>query len=156
MTATLARAAGPMGMVGGQVLDMAGENRALGVDGLREIHSAKTGALITAAVVLGGLASAETGEDDLSRLERYGTETGMAFQIVDDILDETGETATLGKRAGADRDAGKSTYPAAIGLDSSRRLAARHLDAALAAVDGLPGNVSALASIARRIVERTH
>lgn len=155
MVAVLAAAAGSRGMVGGQVLDMAGEHRALGLEDLGAIHRAKTGALITAAVVMGGLGSPHTDASVVTAYENFGREIGTAFQIVDDVLDETGDTRTLGKQAGADRESGKSTYPAAIGLQDSRRLARDHLQAALAALDTIPVETSSLRMIARMVVERS-
>lgn len=155
MIAVLAAAAGSTGMVGGQVLDIAAENRSLGLKDLQEIHRAKTGALITAAVVMGVLCSPTADQATLAPFQRFGREIGTAFQIVDDILDETGDTGTLGKRAGSDREAGKSTYPAAVGLEDSRRLVRRHSDDALQALDAVAGDTSALQAIARLIVERS-
>lgn len=155
MLAVLAAAAGSTGMVGGQALDIAGEHRSLGLDELREIHRAKTGALITAAVVMGALGSPDAAPSTLAAFERFGREIGTAFQIVDDILDETSDTGTLGKRAGSDRDAGKSTYPAAIGLAESRRLVRQHSDNAREALQPIRGNTDTLHEIAALIVERS-
>lgn len=155
MVAVLAGAAGSRGMVGGQVLDLAGENRSLDLEALRAVHRAKTGALITAAVVMGGLAAPDTDEHTLDAFRRFGTEIGTAFQIVDDVLDETGNTATLGKRTGSDREAGKSTYPAAIGLAGSRRLSREHHRKAIAALEGLPADTGLLRDIATLVIERT-
>lgn len=155
MVSVLAAAAGSKGMVGGQVLDMAGEHRSLGLEDLGAIHRAKTGALITAAVVMGGLGSPHTDTAVITAYERFGREIGTAFQIVDDVLDETGDTRTLGKRAGGDRESGKSTYPAAIGLQSSRKLAGDHLSAALTALDTISGDTSSLRTIAHMVVDRS-
>lgn len=155
MVAVLAAAAGSRGMVGGQVLDMAGEHRSLGLEDLGAIHRAKTGALISAAVVMGGLGSPHSDASIIAAFETFGREIGTAFQIVDDVLDETGDTHTLGKRAGSDRESGKSTYPAAIGLESSRRLAQEHCQAALQALDAIPRDTSTLRQIALRVVERS-
>lgn len=155
MVAVLAAAAGSRGMVGGQVLDMAGEHRSLGLEDLGAIHRAKTGALISAAVVMGGLGSPHSDPSIVAAFETFGQEIGTAFQIVDDVLDETGDTQTLGKRAGSDRESGKSTYPAAIGLESSRRLAQEHCQAALQALDAVPGDTSTLREIALRVVARS-
>ena len=155
MVAVRAGAAGSRGMVGGQVLDLAGENKSLDLEALRTVHRAKTGALITAAVVMGGLAAPATDEHTLDAYRRFGTEIGTAFQIVDDVLDETGTTATLGKRTGADREAGKSTYPAAIGLAESRRLAREHHRKALEALKRIPTDTALLREIATLIIERT-
>lgn len=155
MVAVLAGAAGSTGMVGGQVLDMAGEHRSLGLEDLGAIHRAKTGALITAAVVMGGLGAPDADASVVSAYGDFGREIGTAFQIVDDVLDETGDTQTLGKRTGSDRESGKSTYPAAIGLEDSRRLARDHCRAALAALDAVPGDTATLREIARMVVERS-
>lgn len=155
MVAVLAAAAGSTGMVGGQALDMAGEHRSLGLTELRGIHHAKTGALITAAAVLGALGSPDAAPSTVAAFERYGREIGTAFQIVDDVLDETSDTRTLGKRVGSDRDAGKSTYPAAIGLDESRRLVRQHSDNARKALEGIRGNTETLHEIIVLIAERS-
>jgi farnesyl diphosphate synthase len=155
MVAVLAGAIGSRGMVGGQVLDLAGEHQALGLEDLKKIHRAKTGALITAAVVLGGLAAPRSDPAVLAAYERFGREIGTAFQIVDDILDETGDTKTLGKRAGSDRAAGKSTYPAAIGLADSQRLAREHCESGLKALEDVAGDTRMLTDIARMVVERS-
>lgn len=155
MVAVLAGAIGSRGMVGGQVLDLAGENRSLGLEELRKVHHAKTGALITAAVLLGGLAAPRSNPAVLDAYEKFGREIGIAFQIVDDVLDETGDTQTLGKPAGSDRAAGKSTYPAAIGLDDSRRLARDHYESALKALEDIAGDTQMLRDIARVVVDRS-
>jgi geranylgeranyl pyrophosphate synthase len=157
----IAEAAGSSGMVGGQAIDLDAVGtkttmrRAtpLDVDGLREMHARKTGALIRASVAAGAVMA---GADDglLAALDRYASEIGLAFQIVDDILDVEGAAVTLGKTAGKDAAAGKPTYPAFFGLDHSRRLAEQCLvraEGALAEV-GLEG--SRLADIARWIVDR--
>ena len=155
MIAVLAGAVGSKGMVGGQVLDMAGENRSLGLEELGKIHRAKTGALITASIVLGALASTGADSRALAAFERFGREIGTAFQIVDDVLDEIGDTKTLGKRAGADRQAGKSTYPAAIGLEDSKRLAREHYQSASAALEDVTGDTGMLRDIALLVVDRS-
>src|SRR5260221_4463347 len=102
------------------------------------MHRRKPGALIRASVQLGALAAGEAGEAVRDALRRYGEETGLAFQIQDDILDVTGETTLLGKRTGADAAHGKPNYPSVFGLERSRRLALEHRDQALAALAG-PG-----------------
>ncbi|HUF28399.1 MAG TPA: farnesyl diphosphate synthase [Gemmatimonadaceae bacterium] len=111
----LMRAAGAGGMIGGQLLDLEGEGLALTVDELERIHRAKTGALITASVRLGGMA-AGAGADAVAALGRYGESIGLAFQIADDVLDVTSTTDQLGKTAGRDLALGKSTYPALLGV----------------------------------------
>jgi len=114
----LMRAAGAEGMIGGQLLDLAGEGLALSLDQLERIHRAKTGALLTASVRLGGRAAA-AGDDVLEALGRYGAAVGLAFQIADDVLDVTSTTDELGKTAGRDLALQKSTYPALLGVDGA-------------------------------------
>jgi geranylgeranyl diphosphate synthase, type II len=155
--ATIADAAGAAGMVGGQALDLgAVAPGAPPVDrlGLSEIHARKTGALIVASAVAGAV-MAGADEDGLAATRRFATEIGLAFQIVDDILDVEGASADLGKTAGKDAAAGKPTYPALYGLDASRTIAAACVEAALAALAeaGLEGQLPALA---RWVVGRTH
>jgi len=130
--AVVAHAAGTDGMVGGQAIDLAAaapathERLTLDADGLRGMHARKTGALIRASVVAGAvMAGAEPRVEEC--LSRYATEVGLAFQIVDDILDVSGLAATLGKTVGKDAAAGKPTYPAFFGLDRSHEMAAECL-----------------------------
>ena len=117
----LSRALGTRdGMISGQVLDLAAEGRDLSVSELEEIHRSKTGALLSASVWIGAwLAGA--GTVDLDALLRFGQRIGLAFQIVDDVLDVTESRETLGKTAGKDRERRKATYPALLGVDQSRR-----------------------------------
>lgn len=139
MVATLARAAGASGMVAGQALDMAATGEHAGEAALARIHAHKTGALITAAVVLGGLAAGlDDAAEEARTLERFGDQLGLAFQIVDDLLDATGETATLGKTAGADAALDKSTYVGLLGVEGTRARARAVCDEALALCARLP------------------
>jgi geranylgeranyl pyrophosphate synthase len=132
MVAALARAAGPSGMVAGQALDMAATGNRADETTLARIHAHKTGALITAAVVLGGLAAGLDGDaPEAHTLRRFGDLLGLAFQIVDDLLDATGETATLGKTAGADAALDKSTYVGLLGVEETRARAERVCEQAL-------------------------
>lgn len=164
--ALVADAAGPAGMVGGQAIDLsvAGSRRpgspppppgaaGLDPDGLRDMHRRKTGALIRASALAGGV-MAGADETRLAALDRYGTEMGLAFQIVDDVLDVEGASETLGKTAGKDAAAGKPTYPAFFGLDESRAMAASCLVRAREALDGAGLADSPLEGIASWIVER--
>jgi len=114
----LMRASGAGGMVGGQLLDLEGEGRTQTLAELERTHRAKTGALISAAVVLGGLAAGASPER-LDALERFGASAGLAFQIADDVLDVTATTDQLGKTAGKDLAFGKSTYPALLGVEGA-------------------------------------
>lgn len=150
----LFEAGGIRGMVGGQWLDLEAEGRQLDLDGLMAVHRGKTGALITAAVVIGGMAA---GADPkvLAALRGFGAEIGLAFQVADDVLDATGSSGVLGKTAGKDAEVAKSTYVGLLGVEQAREEAARHCGAALdlLAVAGLqPGD---LAPLARYIVTRS-
>lgn len=120
----LARAAGGAGMVGGQILDMAGEERALALAEVEELQRLKTGALITAALEMGWAVAGGTGEQR-EALRRYGAALGLAFQIQDDILDVVGDEAALGKPVGSDARSGKTTFVTLKGVDGCRALVAR-------------------------------
>jgi geranylgeranyl diphosphate synthase type II len=154
---TIADAAGAEGMVGGQALDLkAAEPGAspLGEDGLSEMHARKTGALLRASAVAGAvMAGAAPGV--LAAVAGYGAHVGLAFQIVDDILDVEGASAVLGKTAGKDAAAGKPTYPALYGLEESRRRAEASVTRALEALAAV-GISGQLPAIARWVVARTH
>ena len=151
--AILATAAGSAGMVGGQALDLASEGRLgstparLDARALEDMHLRKTGALIRAAATLGAILVGAT-DEDRQALDEYAGALGLAFQIVDDVLDVEGSEATLGKTAGKDAAAGKLTFPAVHGLDGSRRRAAEAVDRALSALDrlGASGRLRELAS----------
>ena len=153
----IADAAGAEGMVGGQAIDLkAAETGAAPLDptALREMHARKTGALLRASGVAGAVMAGATAEA-IDAIYSYGTHIGLAFQIVDDILDIEGASAVLGKTAGKDAAAGKPTYPALYGIEESRRRAAACVSDALAALQhvGLEGQLPA---IARWVVSRTH
>ena len=120
--AALLEAGGARGMIGGQLRDLAGEGLSLPLDELEAIHSAKTGALIVGSLRMGALA-AGSGPPQVAALERYGRAVGLAFQIMDDVLDVTSTTSALGKTAGRDAALGKSTYPALLGVDGARQRA---------------------------------
>jgi geranylgeranyl pyrophosphate synthase len=159
--AIIADASGAIGMVGGQAIDLdaikgepaTGSRAPLTPDALRDMHARKTGALIRASVASGAIMG---GADDrlFAALDEYGTEVGLAFQIVDDILDEEGSAASLGKTAGKDRAAGKPTYPAFFGLDRSRELAADCRRKARAALERASLLDSRLSDIASWIIDR--
>ncbi len=150
----LARAAGAAGMIGGQVLDMAGENRSLPLEELQQIHRMKTGALLTASCRLGAIA-ARADAKALEAVTTYGRHLGIAFQIVDDVLDETSTPEQMGKRTKKDSSKGKNTYPKLMGLEASRAEAKKHLDAGLEALDVFGDSADGLRVLARFIVERT-
>ena len=150
----LARSAGHAGMAGGQAIDLASIGQPLSEDALRDMHRRKTGALLRASVLMG----AACGEPDARAwqgLSDYGSAIGLAFQVVDDILDVTQPSATLGKTAGKDQDSNKPTYVSVLGLDAARRHAIDLREQALAALArcGLT-NTAALAVLADKVVER--
>ena len=149
----IARAAGPAGMVGGQVLDLAAEGRPVSFAELRAIHSRKTGALITASVEAGALLA---GADPagLAALTRYGEGIGLAFQIVDDLLNVEGSAEQLGKAAGSDAARHKATYPAFFGVEETRKKAAEAVDMALEALKPFDRKADPLRDLARYILER--
>ncbi|HVR38908.1 MAG TPA: farnesyl diphosphate synthase [Thermoanaerobaculia bacterium] len=156
----VATAVDSTGMIGGQVADIVAERsqerahvHADLLEELRFIHRNKTGKLFTASVVLGGLLAAAP-ENRIDALRRYGDRLGLAFQIVDDLLDIEESSATLGKTAGKDIAQGKLTFPALLGVDAARAEVASLLDQALMDADMLRGPVNYLSSIARYICER--
>ncbi len=149
----LMRAAGAGGMIGGQLLDLEGEGIALSLDQLERIHRAKTGALVTASVRIGGIAA---GADDLvvEALGRYGAAIGLAFQIADDVLDVTATTDQLGKTAGRDLALHKSTYPALLGVEGAVARAGALVDDACGALRDAGLLTPALEHLARYTVSR--
>ncbi|WP_147822274.1 polyprenyl synthetase family protein [Salidesulfovibrio onnuriiensis] len=154
----LARAAGSGGMVGGQAIDMefTGRFGQVSLDELRRMHAMKTGALITAACECGAILSGAN-ENDIEKAREYGRAIGVAFQIVDDVLDVVGDEATLGKPVGSDEEQGKSTYPALMGLEKSKELAREYVDRAVTYLDDCQGDEQAfLSELARYIVDRVY
>ncbi|MDA1000155.1 MAG: polyprenyl synthetase family protein [bacterium] len=151
----IADAAGASGMVGGQLLDLRADGQTPAPAEMEEIHRRKTGALIRAAVCAGGLLG---GADDaqLEALGRYGAKAGLAFQIVDDILDVEGDAGAMGKPTGSDAAQNKATYPALYGIESSREMARRAEEEAQEALSLFSGAAAALAALARFIVLRRH
>ncbi|TBU95890.1 (2E,6E)-farnesyl diphosphate synthase [Phytopseudomonas dryadis] len=154
MLSTLASAAGPAGMVGGQAIDLGSIGHALQQPALETMHRHKTGALIEASVRLGALASGQAGEDTLTALSRYARAIGLAFQVQDDILDVESDTATLGKTQGKDQANDKPTYPALLGLDAAKAYAGELRDQALQALSAFDGAAEPLRDLARYIVDR--
>ncbi len=150
----VARAAGAAGMVGGQLADLEAERAPTRVEAVEWIHLHKTGALIAASVVVGAIHGGAS-EAARSEMERYGIETGLAFQIADDLLDATASREALGKTPGKDLRAGKATYPAVFGLEASRVEAARRVDLALAALERSGCATDPLRNLARFAVERS-
>jgi geranylgeranyl pyrophosphate synthase len=156
MIEILALAAGSRGMVGGQAIDLAAVGKTLDIAQLEDMHIHKTGALIRASVLLGALCADTLDEARLERLDHYAKCIGLAFQIQDDILDVVGDTATLGKAAGADSARDKPTYPALLGLDGARQRAAELLAAAHDALTGLGTEADPLRGLADYIVGRRY
>ena len=151
----LAHAAGSRGVVGGQAEDLAAEGRPANPDTVDYIHRHKTAALLRASVRMGGIA-AGAGDRALAALTAYGDAIGLAFQIVDDILNETSTAATLGKAVGSDRACGKMTFIAVHGMQAALTRTKQLTQEALAALDALPHPQEPLAALARFITERTH
>ena len=154
MLVSLARAAGPAGMVGGQAIDLGSVGVKLDRHALELMHRHKTGALIEASVRLGALASGRADADTLAALQCYAQAIGLAFQVQDDILDVESDTATLGKHQGADIARDKPTYPALLGMDAAKAYALELRDTALEAVTPFGDAAEPLRQLARFIVER--
>jgi farnesyl diphosphate synthase len=154
LCALLARAAGHAGMAGGQAIDLASTGKPLGEQALRDMHHRKTGALLQASVLMGAACGSATAAQ-WAALAEYGDALGLAFQVVDDILDVTQASVTLGKTAGKDIDNNKPTYVTVLGLDAARRHANELRDTAQAALarSGLP-DAAWLSLLADKVVER--
>jgi geranylgeranyl diphosphate synthase type II len=156
LTREFADAAGSARLIGGQMEDLLAEKKADATAAeLDFIHLNKTAAMISAALVAGGLCGG-AGEAELGRLRETGRSLGLAFQIVDDVLDATADTRTLGKTAGKDAQAGKTTYVKLHGLEAARRHAAAQTAAALASLAALPGDGAFLAELVRHMAARKH
>jgi geranylgeranyl pyrophosphate synthase len=152
----LAQGIGTAGMAGGQAIDLAAVGRPLSAEALEGMHRRKTGALIRTSVLLGAIAAGTADGSQYEALGVYGAELGLAFQIQDDVLDVAGETAALGKIAGADALRGKPTYPSVHGLAGAAELARLHRDRAVSALAGLGPHSADLAGLANLVVERSH
>lgn len=153
--AELAGAAGAVGMVAGQVADLAGETGSGSLAELEAIHRRKTGAMFRVSLRLGAVVAQATPEQ-LRGLDTYGQKLGLAFQIVDDLLDVHGSETAMGKRTGKDSDRGKLTFPRLLGPEASRTRARQLIDEACAAVNEFGARASHLESLARYVVERNH
>ena len=149
----IAEAAGSRGLIGGQVVDLESEEKAIDKNQLDYIHTHKTGCLITASVILGAILAGSTSQQ-IACLRDYGAAIGLAFQITDDILDVTESTQTLGKTAGSDQKKNKATYPALHGLEEARKKQQALYAAALNALQTFDNRGDPLRSIARYIIER--
>ena len=149
----LADAAGSLGVIGGQMADIEGEGKPLSLEQLQYIHRHKTGDLIRASVRLGAM-TAGAHERALNHLSVYADNIGLAFQIIDDVLNATGTAEELGKSAGTDAASGKMTYVAAYGVDGARRNAAALVEEAKAELAQLPGNTESLQALADYMTAR--
>jgi geranylgeranyl diphosphate synthase type II len=149
----ISKAVGPEGMVGGQFLDLEHEGKETHYDMLREIHSRKTGALITASVQTGAVLGGSTPKQ-FQALGKYGNKIGLAFQIVDDLLNVEGTEEQLGKAAGSDAERNKATYPALFGVDETKKKAREAVDESLAALDAFDERADMLRELAKYIVTR--
>jgi farnesyl diphosphate synthase len=158
LTQCLARATGALGMAGGQAIDIAAVGQQLGQAELEAMHRLKTGALIVASVEMGGLMGPKAeGSADLSaQLVVYAQNIGLAFQVVDDLLDASGDTQTLGKTAGKDRAQGKPTFVSLMGHDAASTYAAQLLAQALAALSTHGPSADALRELAQALTHRAY
>lgn len=153
--AELARCGGSKQLIGGQVMDLEGESKKLGKRELVRIHEAKTAALLATSLRLGAM-SANASPAQLAAITSFGYHLGLAFQVIDDILDVTQSTEVLGKTAGKDQAVEKTTYPSVIGLNASRKEAAKLTKAAMEALKPLGKKASRLEEIASYMLEREY
>ena len=154
MLSTLAKASGSLGMAGGQAIDLANVGKAMNQAQLEQMHSLKTGALIRAAVVLGALGCPDLDSDDVRTLDNYAAKLGLAFQIIDDVLDCEADTATLGKTAGKDSDNDKPTYVKLMGLQTARAYAETLTAEAAALLEPFGAKALRLNQLARFVTAR--
>lgn len=152
----LARASGSLGMAGGQGIDLANVDKDLTLEQLQHMHGLKTGALIRAAVALGGLSCSDVSDELLNALDVYADKLGLAFQVIDDVLDCEQDTATLGKTAGKDEEANKPTYVKLLGLEPARAQAIALATEAKAAVAVYGDAADALMGLADYVIKRNH
>ncbi|MES1924618.1 farnesyl diphosphate synthase [Salinisphaera sp. T31B1] len=156
LMATLARACGSHGMVGGQALDMDSEGKTITRDQLERLHSLKTGALLHACVMMAADCAHRISDAQRTGLDTFARRIGLAFQVRDDVLDIESSTETLGKTQGADLAHDKATYPALMGLAEAKAFAERLFDQAMEALDLFGADADPLREIAAEIVKRDH
>lgn len=154
MVQVLANASGSVGMAGGQAIDLAHVGLMMVQEDLEFMHSLKTGALIRAAVQLGGLSCPDLSDEDLQHLDEYAKKLGLAFQVIDDVLDCEADTATLGKTAGKDEDANKPTYVKLLGLTEARHYAESLVQQAIDALQPFGERAERLRQLAEFVVIR--
>jgi farnesyl diphosphate synthase len=153
MISSLAAASGSRGMAGGQAIDLESVGKKLDLAGLKQMHAMKTGALLSCAVELGGIA-AHLNPTQMAQLQKYSTALGLAFQIVDDVLDATADSQTLGKTAGKDAAANKPTYVTLMGLDFAQQQAKDLQEMAIASLVDFGSKADALKDLALLVVNR--
>ncbi|MBU3616060.1 polyprenyl synthetase family protein [Polynucleobacter sp. JS-Polo-80-F4] len=153
MISALAAASGSRGMAGGQAIDLESVGKKLDLPGLKQMHAMKTGALLSCAVELGGIA-VSLNPSQMVNLQNYSKSLGLAFQIVDDVLDATADSQTLGKTAGKDAAANKPTYVTLMGLDYAQKQAKELQEMAIASLDGFGAPAQALKDLALLVVNR--
>jgi farnesyl diphosphate synthase len=156
MIATLAQAAGPAGMAGGQAIDIEATGGRLSIGELEHMHRLKTGALIVASVMLGALSAPGLPPEKLAHLQRFAECAGLAFQVQDDILDVEGDAATLGKSPGADQARNKPTYPSIAGMERAKRRARELHQQALDELAAFGAAAEPLRWLSAYIIERRH
>ena len=156
MVSVLAQASGSLGMAGGQASDLANVGKAMNQTELEQMHGLKTGALIRAAVALGALSCPELDDAALQRLDQYATKLGLAFQVIDDVLDCEADTATLGKTAGKDADNDKPTYVKLMGLAAARAYAETLVADAVALLEPFGEEALRLRQLAEYVTARNH
>jgi len=152
---SLAAASGQRGMVGGQAIDLAAVGQQIDRQHLETMHRLKTGALIRASIRMGALCAGASAEQ-LNHLDHYGEAIGLSFQVHDDILDITSDTATLGKQQGADEARNKPTYPALLGLEAAQQLALDLHQQALVALENFGSGADQLRALSAYIIQRRH
>lgn len=153
MISCLAAASGSRGMAGGQAIDLESVGKKLDLSGLKQMHAMKTGALLSCAVKLGGIA-ANLNAEQLAQLDQYSKALGLAFQIVDDVLDATADSQTLGKTAGKDAAANKPTYVTLMGLDYAQQQAKELQESAMSSLGSFGNQAQALKDLALLVVNR--
>ena len=156
MIQTLAKAAGCLGMAGGQAIDLEHVGKNIDQANLEHMHQLKTGALIRASVALGGLCCEDIEDTALTALDQYATKLGLAFQVIDDVLDYEQETSILGKTAGKDAQANKPTYVSLMGLDPARQYAKNLIGQSIAALDRFDQRAAHLRALAHFVIDRNH
>jgi geranylgeranyl diphosphate synthase, type II len=155
LVSELSSSSGPTGMIGGQVLDIQNEGKRLSLEELENLHRLKTGALLRCACRMGAIC-ANADDDALGRLTAFGEHLGLAFQIVDDLLDQTSTPQQLGKATGKDQHRGKNTYPALLGLEQTRTHARQQHALALGTLTRFNASADGLRTLASFIIERTN